>query len=56
MNRQADNAIELLERQLEETDDPKEQAAIRQELRDIERELAEAERWREQGHNRGWML
>ncbi len=56
MNRQAEREMELLEKQLEETDDPKEQAAIRQDLREIERELADAERWREQGHNRGWLL
>lgn len=55
MNRQAEREIELLERQLEETDDPKEQAAIRQDLREMERELADAERWRDQGAERGWL-
>jgi hypothetical protein len=53
-SRQAERAIELLERQLEETDDPKEQAAIRQELREMDRELADAERWREEGRERGF--
>lgn len=55
MHRQAERELELLERQLEETDDPKEQAAIRQDLREIERELADADRWREQGAERGWL-
>lgn len=50
-----DKAIDRLERQLEDCDlDPEEAKAIRDEIRDMERDYADQERWQEEGRDRGW--
>jgi hypothetical protein len=54
MTRAAERAIEQLEQQLDETDDPAEREAIMRDLREIERDLADEERWREHGREQGW--
>lgn len=51
---QLERTMERLEKQLEDTDDPSERKAIMDELRDIQRELADEERWRDEGRDRGW--
>lgn len=54
MSWQLERTMERLEKQLEDTDDPSERKAIMDELRDIQRELADEERWRDEGRDRGW--
>lgn len=54
MSGPADREIEQLERDLEETDDPEERAAIIRALRDIAHEESERERWEDEGRERGW--
>jgi hypothetical protein len=51
----ADREIELLEEQIAETYDPAERRELERAIREIERELAEEDRWREEGRERGWM-
>lgn len=50
--------IALLERELDEAvaeDDEAEQRALTLELRELERELADAQRWEDEGRGRGWL-
>ena len=54
MSWQLERTMERLEKELEDTDDPMERKAIMDELRDIQRELADEERWRDEGRDRGW--
>lgn len=54
MSTDAEREIDRLEQALQETDDPEERDAIERAIRDIGRELAEEERWREEGEERGW--
>lgn len=50
-----DREIEHLEREMENPDlSEAEKREIYREIRDIERDLAEEERWRDEGHDRGW--
>jgi hypothetical protein len=47
--------IDALEKQLEDGDlTDEEKRAIHRDLRDIERDFADEEQWREQGYERGW--
>ena len=50
-----DREIAALERELDETHDPKEQAALRSAIRDVEREASEEERWLDEGLENGWL-
>lgn len=49
----AEKEIDRLERELENTDDPQPERMLR-DIRDIEREEAERERWMDEGISRGW--
>jgi hypothetical protein len=49
----AEREIALLEEQLDDAT-PSQRIEIHRAIRDIERECAEQERWREQGRDRGW--
>jgi hypothetical protein len=51
--RAAEREIDLLQDQLADAD-PEERRAILREIRDIEREEAERERWEQEGEGRGW--
>lgn len=51
----AEREIDLLEQQLDETDDPKEKEAVRLEIREIQREVIEQQRWLDEGDERGWL-
>jgi hypothetical protein len=53
-HRRAEREIEKLEEQLAATDDPEERRAIRRDMRDIEREVGDYERWEDEGRERGW--
>lgn len=50
----AQREIDLLEEQLSNTDDPKERREIMRDIRDVEREVGDFERWQDEGHDRGW--
>lgn len=55
MSRQVELQIEALERDLEDPDlTDLQKDAICRELRELGRELADEERWRDEGHQRGW--
>lgn len=54
MSRQLERTIERLEDRLEIEDDPDERKALLEEIRELGRELADEERWRELGRDRGW--
>lgn len=54
MSRQAERELERLELEHDEITDPEERRAIRGAMRDIERDLADEERWREEGQERGY--
>lgn len=49
-----EGALATLESQLDNEDDPEERRAIMDELREIERELNERDRWEREGDERGW--
>jgi hypothetical protein len=50
-----EKAIDQLERDLERDDlTPAERTELHREIRDIERDAAEEERWRDEGRERGW--
>lgn len=51
--RELERLQEALERAAAEGDDA-EVVAIQQEIRDVEREAAEQERWEDEGRDRGW--
>lgn len=51
---QAEREIELLERELENTDDPDERRLIADEIRRVAQEVSIYERWREEGDENGW--
>lgn len=53
--RAAEREIEQLEREMEEASTPEERKEIARAIREIEHELADEERWEEEGHERGWM-
>jgi uncharacterized coiled-coil DUF342 family protein len=51
-----DREIEALERELEDGDlTPSERRDIMRELRDIERDFGDEERWQDEGRDRGWL-
>lgn len=54
MSRQAERELEQLQGEHDSTSDPDERRALRGAIRDIEKDLADEERWREQGIERGW--
>lgn len=57
LSRSAEREIEQLEKQLERAvadGDDAEAKAIRAEIRDIERDASERDRWEEEGQERGW--
>lgn len=50
-----ERAIDALERQLESDDlTEADRKDIHREIRDISRDLADEERWRDEGYERGW--
>jgi hypothetical protein len=50
-----ERAIDALERQLEDDGlSTEEKRDIHREMRDIERDFAQEEQWRDQGYERGW--
>jgi hypothetical protein len=50
-----ERAIDQLERELERDDlTAEDKRAIMRELRDIERDAADEEKWRDEGEYRGW--
>ena len=51
----AEKEIDLLEAQLAETDDPIERKQIQEAIRDIERDMAEQERWVDEGIDKGYL-
>lgn len=55
LSSQAEREIDRLEALLGETDDPAEQKALRAEIREIERELADQERWLDEGFDKGYL-
>jgi hypothetical protein len=46
--------LDLLERDLEDAESEQDRKAIIREMREIERDAAEEEQWREEGRERGW--
>lgn len=51
---QAQRELEHLNDELDSSSDPDERRAIIGAIRDIERDLADEERWHEEGRERGW--
>lgn len=52
---QQERHIEQLERELERDDlTAEDRAGILDEIRDVEREIADENRWRDEGEERGW--
>jgi hypothetical protein len=47
--------LERLDEELATTDDPEEQRFIRNEMREIHRDMNEEDQWREEGYGRGWL-
>ena len=46
---------ERLDEQMAKTTDPAEKKALREELREIARELNDRERWHDEGREHGWL-
>lgn len=53
--RQAERELDTLQREHDDSTDPDERRALRAAMRDIERDLADEERWREEGAERGYL-
>jgi len=51
----AEREIEALEDELAESDDPVERRHLEECIRDIGREVAEEDAWREEGRENGWL-
>jgi len=54
IHQQAQREIDRIQERLDETDDPEERRALIADMREIEREMADHERWLEDGNERGW--
>lgn len=52
---QIERELDRLDEQLSGCDDPAERQALRDDMRELQRELAEQDRWENEGRDRGWL-